>query len=239
MTAAQIISEVRAIGGALAPSPNGGILYRLGDAAPRLLPAIRERKGDLLVLLRYPSTACPTCDGDRFRPDEVGVWRCEACQPENQADPFGVIPRGEADALAELELRSRLRQPEFARLILSRPVIVQPPVSASIRALHIAAASVVWATGGPESIARRHAAAWDGIPETLVAGRSISFVPAAGTPTPGEWARTPRGAAVEALGYDATSGEVVVRPLAAPPRWQWLPAAALISEIDWPLEAKR
>ena len=114
----------------------------------RLLPAIRERKSDLLILLRYPATACPGCGGDRYWRDGVGLWRCGKCDPDSPPDPFGPLPAGEEAAVAELELRAKLREPEYARLL-----VPGPDGPCSLRSLQIRSAAVVWAAGGPRALA--------------------------------------------------------------------------------------
>lgn len=233
-SAIQLLAEVRDLGGHLRPKPGGKLGVVLPEAEqPRLLPLLAQRKAALLVLLAYPATGCPGCNGDRFWRDGVGQWHCLRCEPETPADPFGPLPAGEADALAELELRAKLREPALARLLVRTPV-----VSGRIRECQICAAATVWAAGGPEPVARCRAQAWDGIPEAMLQGRRIEFTAPADSPAIGEWVRTPHGTASEVLAYDADSGAALVRDLAAP-RWQWLPAAELVSELDWPVEAKR
>lgn len=231
-SAIELVAEVRRVGGSLTPNPDGTLGVDLPTPeTKRLLPWLAERKPDLLILLRYPATPCPACDGDRFRPDAVGVWRCDRCEPETPPDPFGPLPAGKGDALAELELRAKLRQPALARITLSQPV-----VSGSVRVCQIAAASLIWAAGAPQVLARRRAESWAGIAPALVAGHRIAFTAPTGRPVPGEWVLTPVGTACEVLAHDADSGAVLVRALAAP-RWQWCAAGELISEMDWEARA--
>ena len=93
MTASEVIAEVRAAGGRLLP--NGDKLrWELPvEPMPSLVEAIRQRKPDLLVLLRYPATACPGCDGDRFWRDGVGLWRCGKCDPRLRLPGLGRFRR--------------------------------------------------------------------------------------------------------------------------------------------------
>ncbi|MGH9488799.1 MAG: hypothetical protein ACRD04_14590 [Terriglobales bacterium] len=235
MTAAQILDAVAAVGGALGISERGGILWRLPtDAQPRLLPEIRRRKTDLLVLLRRPEVACPACSLDIWRQGDAGGWFCPVCSPEALDLVFGVLPTDPEEAAAEQALRAKLREPQYARVIISQPVIVMEPISASLRVIMIAAASAVWAAGAPEELARRRAAAWVDIPLQLIAGRRVSFLPAPNGLVPGEWCRTPHGAACELLARDADSDGILVRALADPPRWAWFAPTSLTSELDWP-----
>lgn len=232
MTAIEVLAEVRAAGGCLIPAGDK-LRWRMPVQPPaRLVEAIRERKPDLLMLLCRPEAACPACAEVRWWRDSAGAWHCPACEPETPPDPFGPLPADREDALAELELRAKLRQPELARLTIANPVIARAPVSVSIRACQIAAASVVWAAGGPEGIARRRAEAWADIPPALVEGRRVSFTAPAGGLAIGEWCRLPKGAACEVLARDADTGAVLVRALAAA-SWLWCPAGELVSELDW------
>lgn len=99
-SAANILAEVRQLGGHMRAKAGGKLGVMLPEAEKtRLLPAIRERKSDLLMLLRYPATACPACNGDRYWRGEVGLWRCAKCEPETPPDPFGPLPAGEEAAL--------------------------------------------------------------------------------------------------------------------------------------------
>jgi len=228
-SAIELIAEVGRAGGWLTPNPNGTLGVDLPPAeTPRLLEAIRQRKHDLLMLLRYPATACPACSGDRYWRDTVGLWRCERCEPDSPPDPFGPLPAGEAAAAGELELRAKLREPRLARLLVGGGP--HPP---TVRRLQIRAAALVWAADGPEGIARRRAESWTGIPPSLIAGRAVRFRATASSPAIGEWVRTPGGRAGEVLAYDGASGEALVRSLAEPPRWAWHPPAALVAEMDW------
>ncbi|MGH9466036.1 MAG: hypothetical protein ACRD1Y_01655 [Terriglobales bacterium] len=225
MTALQVIDGFRAVGGRLIPAGDG-LRWESPVEPPRaLIEAAKERKLDLLMLLGQPEIPCPTCGTHAWQRDSVGAWACGACQPDSV---FGPLPAYPAEAEAEFGLRTKLRQPGYAALTISQPV-----VSGNVRVCQIAAAAVVWAAGGPEELARRHAAAWDGISPALLEGHAISFRPAPGALAIGEWVRTPSGSAAEVLAHDTSSGEVLLRTRAPPPRWAWCSDAALVSEFDW------
>ena len=57
-----LLDEIRQLGGRLRAKEGGklGVVLTEPDLS-RLLPAVRERKPDLLVLLRYPATAGGGC----------------------------------------------------------------------------------------------------------------------------------------------------------------------------------
>ncbi|MGH9475067.1 MAG: hypothetical protein ACRD1C_01915 [Terriglobales bacterium] len=230
-TAIQLIEEVKRAG--------GRVTVRLPDtlsvdlprtAMERLAPLLKAAKPELLRLLAKPEGPCPACRTTAWRQDFVGAWLCAACLPDLI---FGPLPADPEEAESQMGLRARLREPRYGALTIASPIS-----SGNLRVLMIAAASVVWAAAGSEEIARRRAAAWVGIPASLIARRRISFLPAPGAVAVGEWVRTHRGAAAEVLAHDAASGAVLARTIADPPRWGWLAPATLVSELDWPLGGK-
>ncbi len=149
-----------------------------------------------------------------------------AASAETLPDPFGPLPADPAEAASEEAMRQRLREPGYAA------IIARNTGAGTVRSLMIRAAAAVWAAGGPEGIARRRAAAFDGIPPRLVAGRRIAFSAPEGQPAPGEWVGTAGGNA-EVLGWDLASAEALVRLLARP-QWAWVAADRLTAPVTRP-----
>jgi len=90
MTAIEVLHEVRAAGGSLTPLGDG-LRWRMPVEPPaRLAEAVRERKADLLVLLRPLELPCIACGGMYRWLDTVGAWHCGHCEP----DPRAHILRG-------------------------------------------------------------------------------------------------------------------------------------------------
>jgi len=81
-SALELLNEVRRVGGFMQPNPNGTLGVDLPPSATlRLLPLIRQRKTDLLMLLAEPDGPCPACNQrDRWL-DAVGQWHCMMCAP--------------------------------------------------------------------------------------------------------------------------------------------------------------
>lgn len=82
-SALDLLAEVRRLGGHLRPKDGGRLGVVLPAAEqPRLLPAIRERKHDLLMLLARPEGACPAGHPPGHWQDAVGQWHCLECEPK-------------------------------------------------------------------------------------------------------------------------------------------------------------
>ena len=85
MTAVQVLQEVRAAGGELIPE-GGRLRMRFPSEPPaRLQDAIRERKRDLLMLLRPLELPCLACGGTYSWQDSVGAQHCGQCEPDPRA----------------------------------------------------------------------------------------------------------------------------------------------------------
>ena len=81
MTALEVMNEVRAAGGCLIPSGEK-LRWRMPvEPPPRLVAAIRERKADLLMLLRPLEMPCLACGGAYRWQDSAGAWHCGNCEP--------------------------------------------------------------------------------------------------------------------------------------------------------------
>ena len=84
-TAIDLLAEVARLGGRLTPKPPDRLRVALREPdLSRLLPAIRERKQDLLMLLQRPDT-CPECGGAGWWQTAAGDWRCGTCEPDPRA----------------------------------------------------------------------------------------------------------------------------------------------------------
>jgi len=82
-SAVNLLAEVRQLGGHLRPKNGGKLGVVLPEAEQaRLLPAIRERKQDLLMLLRPLELPCIACGGMYRWQDTAGAWRCGKCEPD-------------------------------------------------------------------------------------------------------------------------------------------------------------
>lgn len=86
-TALQLIEEVRRVGGYIQPNPDGKTLGvdLPKPEVPRLLPLLRERKYDLLVLLAKPDGRCPAGHEPYYWQDSAGLWHCGRCEPDPRA----------------------------------------------------------------------------------------------------------------------------------------------------------
>ena len=81
-TAIELLAEVQRVGGWLMPKPPDKLTVDLPKPeAARLLPAITERKAELLRLLHGKDEPCPTGDGVYGWEDRTGRWCCGRCQP--------------------------------------------------------------------------------------------------------------------------------------------------------------
>ena len=85
MTAIELLSEFRQAGGRLIP--DGDVLRWQSpvEPPPRLLEALRERKQDLLTLLRPLELPCLACGGMYRWADSAGAWHCGGCEPDPRA----------------------------------------------------------------------------------------------------------------------------------------------------------
>lgn len=85
MTAAGIIAAVERCGGRLTFAPPDHLSADLPAAVEAdLLPLLRERRAEIITLLRRSSAdPCPAC-GARYwwRPREGAAWACGRCQPD-------------------------------------------------------------------------------------------------------------------------------------------------------------
>jgi hypothetical protein len=80
MTAADLIREVQRHGARLVP--NGDRLrVELSNPIPDdLVEQLRQRKAELLAVLRDPTTPCPACGCGSYWSDGT-AWFCEGCNP--------------------------------------------------------------------------------------------------------------------------------------------------------------
>lgn len=90
-SALDLLAEIRRVGGSLQPNPDGTLGVDLPKPdVPRLVPLIRQRKADLLMLLRPLKMPCLACGGAYRWQDSAGAWHCGNCEP----DPRAHILRG-------------------------------------------------------------------------------------------------------------------------------------------------
>lgn len=81
-SALELLAEVRRLRGHLRLKPPDKLGVVIPEAEqPRLLPAIRQRKADLLMLLAKPDGACPAGHAPGYWQDAVGQWHCMGCEP--------------------------------------------------------------------------------------------------------------------------------------------------------------
>jgi|SRR6185437_11733282 len=81
-SALALLREVRQAHGQLILRPPDTLEVRIAEPyLSRLLPAIRQRKPDLLMLLARPEGACPAAHSGGYWQDAVGQWHCFECEP--------------------------------------------------------------------------------------------------------------------------------------------------------------
>ncbi len=85
-SAVALLAEVRRAGGYLTPNPNGTLGVDLPPAdMQRLVPLLRQRKADLMVLLQRPEGRCPEGHDPYYWQDPAGAWHCGTCEPDPRA----------------------------------------------------------------------------------------------------------------------------------------------------------
>lgn len=161
-SALELLAEVGRVHGRLVPRPPNHLEVFVPEIEqPRLLPWLRQRKTDLLMLLAKPEGRCPLGHEPGYWRDPVGRWHCMDCQP----NPGWRYLRGVTPAV-----------------LGDRPITLEPP------------------TGD--------------------------------LPAPREWVRVPGGETAEAVLYEASGAEVLVRLLRSE-QLRWYPAGEIVSELDW------
>ena len=106
MTASEVLREFRAIGGRLIPAGEKLRWQSPVEPPPQLIEELRQRKTDLLVLLRSLELPCIACGGMYAWRDSAGAEHCGRCEPDPRAH--------------------RLRGVTLETLG-SRPITLQPP----------------------------------------------------------------------------------------------------------------
>ena len=85
-SAIALLAEVRRAGGVLTPNPDGSLGVDLpAPEMHRLVPLLRQRKPDLLVLLRPLVLPCIGCGGMYRWQGGAGLWHCGRCEPDPSA----------------------------------------------------------------------------------------------------------------------------------------------------------
>lgn len=153
-TAAELLAEVRRLGGTLEFLPPDKIHYDVPpEAAERLVPALRAAKPELLMLLaptdrwrqveRHlgpPVHACPACGGLYWwRLRHADSWTCGRCSPDPRA------ARWEGVTLATLGDRSIALTPPARDLPAPREWVQTPAGVADL---------LCWEATGSEALVR-------------------------------------------------------------------------------------
>jgi len=82
----ELLAEVRRVGGVLTPKPHDTLGVDLFPAdMARLVPLLKQRKYDLLMLLKPLELPCIACGGMYRWQDAAGAWHCGQCEPDPSA----------------------------------------------------------------------------------------------------------------------------------------------------------